>query len=125
MANVEEVLVGWAQDRFPAARFCTEFPADVTNLPICRIVRIGGSRLHVLEQPTVAVDWLAATRLAAQTVAGEFEHVLYWELPGQSVGGAVIGHTDVISGPSWAPWDNTDVRRMTATYRLYLKDNPS
>lgn len=120
MADIEQVLTGWLGSQFPDARLCTEAPADMAGaVPVVRVVRVGGGRLYVLDRPTVVVDTFHADRPSAKAYAARVEHALYWLLPGAGLG---VTGVATISGPSYAPWDNTNVRRITATYQIYFKN---
>jgi hypothetical protein len=131
MPDVEQVLVSFLSAQFPSARVVTETPASPefeSVLPIIQVVRVGGPRRFAIDRPTVVVDCFAAGpssgatgRPAAKALAAQVADALCLSLPGARVAGAVVGHVVEVSGPSWTPWDNTNVRRVTATYQISLK----
>jgi hypothetical protein len=116
--DVEKVLIGWLSDRFPAARVCAELPADLPEQTI-QVVRLGGGRPAVpFDDANVDIDCYAGNRMAARDLAEQVSHALMYELPGHVADGAIFLAADCFSAPSWAPYDNTTVRRMTAAYRI-------
>jgi hypothetical protein len=131
MADIEQVLIAWLKTQFPAAEAVTETPASPefeAALPIIKVVRVGGGRRYSVHSPSVIIECFAtgpasgqSGRPAAKELAGQVAEALYGQLPGTSVNGAIIGHVAEVSGPSWAPWDNTNVRRFVATYQIHYK----
>lgn len=122
MADVEQLLIGWLGQQFPEpdARFGTETPADLQNqLPFGRVTRIGGPREFALDHATVVVDAFHTDRTSAKAFAQLVEKALYWELAAANIG---VGRVRTLSGPSWAPWENTDLRRFTAIYQINFRN---
>lgn len=129
-ADIEQMLIAWLPQEFPGVRACTETPAgdEFTTAAaggLIRVVRVGGGRQQSLHQPRVVLDFFKPSRPAAKAFAMDVAEALFWRLPGTSVAGGGVSHVVEVSGPSWAPWDNTSVRRFTATYQLFLKDTPA
>lgn len=120
MPDVELLLVAWLNEQLSDVRVCAELPATLPAQTV-RVNRIGGPRLYALDRPTVVVDVFAGDRGAAFGLAQQVEDLLYLKLPGVPVNGAAVSHVATISGPSWAPYDNTGVRRVTATYQMHVK----
>lgn len=131
MPDVEQLLVAWLTGQLAGVRVLTETPASPAfeaALPIVKVVRVGGARRYAVDAPTVVVECFAAGstssqtgRPAAKALALQVAEALYMRLPGTPVAGAAVGHVAEVSGPSWAPWDNTNVRRVVATYQIHLK----
>lgn len=134
MADVEQMLVSFLDAQLSGVRAVTEVPASPSfesSLPIVRVVRTGGPRRYAIDTATVVIDCFAKPnagdgtgRPAAKQLAQRVADALYLSLPGQKVAGGVVGHVAEVSGPSWAPWDNTDVRRVVATYQISFKASP-
>jgi hypothetical protein len=124
MADIEQMLVSWLGVQFPSARLCTETPGDPefgSVLPIVRVARIGGPTRYAIDTATVSVECFAVGRSAAKVLAFNVRDALYRTLPGTTIAGGVVGHVATFSAPSWASWDNTNVRRMTAMYQIHFK----
>lgn len=121
--DVEKTLVNWLATRFPSARSCTELPATLPA-QVVQVVRFGGGRPTVpFDEATVDVDCYAVDRVSARNFAEDVSHALTFELPGLAVDGAIVLSAECLTAPSWAPYDNTNVRRMTAAY-LIRTHNP-
>ena len=134
LVSAEQVVRTWLAGEFPnPIRVLFETPADMSGSPVIRVHRFGGSDdPMVLDFANLAVECYAnadATRSAYQ-VAGELaEQVrtsLRHRLPGQTVaGGFVPGHgVSTIQAPIWTPYDNTILRRFTASYRIAVRSTP-
>jgi hypothetical protein len=116
--DVERGLIGWLAERFPAARLCAELPNTLTGDTI-QVVQYGGRADDVpFADALVDVDYYALTRLGSRQGAEAVRHALMYELPGQELGGGILLSVSNISAPSWAPHDNTSVRRTTAAYSV-------
>lgn len=100
-----------------AANNGTETPPDFTGLlPFLRVNRFGGTDDRVTDTASVSVDVFAATRRDAQPLAEQVRQLL---LAGPHiVDGYVLDHVSTVSAPAEAPWENTSVRRWSATYRV-------
>lgn len=116
--DVEKALIGWLADRFPNARVCAELPADLPELTI-QVVRFGGGRPQIpFDEANVDIDVYGPNRVQARALAEQVSHAVMYSLPRYVADGAIFVAADCFSAPSWAPYDNTDVRRMTSTYRI-------
>lgn len=106
-------------------RVCSELPADLGDvLPVVQATRIGGPHDDndpLLQTPTVDIDYFAADRAAAFALAEAGDLALRRQLPGATVGTVRVGMVRTLSGPSWRGWDNTSIRRVGATYQLWIK----
>lgn len=121
MISEEKVTRDWLDAQFPAARVVTETPADLeANLPVIKVQGLGGPRKLVLGRAAVDVECYAATKDAARDLAGDVSDALTYRMHGL-VGGSVVTHVQGAM-PDWRPYDNPNVRRYGAIYRIYLKD---
>ena len=114
--DLEKLLVEWLAPQQPDARLCTELPAQLPALTVQITQLPGGTRpLVSFEDVRVDVDSYGQDRAAARDLANQVDHLITVELPGNVVAGVLI---QSVSGSSaaWTPYDNTNVRRMTATY---------
>ena len=117
--DIEQILVAWLAARFIDARVCTELPATLPSKTI-QAVRFGGPRRSVpFDQPLVDIDCYGVDRSSAKRLAEDVSHALLFDLPGFRAGdGTLVVSVECLSAPSWAPYDNTTVRRMTAAYQF-------
>lgn len=125
--DVEQLLVGWA----PMAITCRaatdipggEPPDDLASVlavqPFIQIVRVGGPNGKPgFDQPTVDWNCFGLSRTAAKATAIQLQTAVLTQLRGYSNPYGTVLDTDVLSGPSWRPYDNTSVRRFGFTTRL-------
>lgn len=116
--DVEKALIGWLGEQFSTVRVCAELPADLPERTI-QVVRFGGGRPSVpFDDANVDIDCYAPTRVAARDLAEQVSHAVMYALPRYATDGAIFISAACISAPAWAPHDNTNVRRMTAAYRI-------
>lgn len=122
--DVEKLLVGWFTAQTSDVRYCTELPAVFeTVLPVVRFSRSGGSddpNAVNLDVPIVQVDLFHTDLTSAFTVAAETHRLLRGSLRGATVDGQTVGRVDANTSFRWLPWDNTTIRRLSATYTLYI-----
>ena len=59
-------------------------------------------------------------RRAASTVARRIRGYVTRQLTGTVTDAAVFGRTETTSAPALRPYENTALRRMGATYEIYL-----
>lgn len=118
----EKAIRDWLAARFPAARVVTETPSDLAEvLPCIKVNRIGGnSTIPTIDNAHVDVEYFGSTRDEARGGAESVRRAFETELPGVTVGGNVVLAVTEIQSPTWAPYDNTNVRRFDATYRISL-----
>lgn len=126
-AGVERLLIDWITTTTDV-RAVTDTPANLAAaVPLYRVTRVGGPS-HVdnprFDLPTVTVDSFAASRSAATDAALDLDEALRTQLPGTTTGGATVTRVETVTGPHWAPWDDTNLRRFAATYRLHVKRLP-
>lgn len=122
-AEAEAVLQDALAVKFPAAHVCTETPSNLADvLPVIRITRFGGAddEVYTFDTPEVDFDCYAATRAASRLLAHQVRTFVRNELPGVKVGAAFVHRTRSIQGPTWTPYDNTNIRRFTYSAAIRL-----
>lgn len=119
--DVEGQVGGWLA-RCLKVPVASETPHDLASrLPFVRVVLVGGSTPNVsLDAPLLAVDAFAADRPQAIALANRVRTLLSYGSLGADLMGGRIGQVSTVTAPLWAPWDNSSVRRYTATYRITL-----
>lgn len=125
-ADAEGLVRSALATAFPTARVVTETPADLgAELPLFAVNRIGGGdEFGVLDASTVDVAAYAATRLDARLWAEKVRAWLVYRLPGTNLAGAHFGLVSTVMAPRWVPYDNTNVRRVIATYSITIRSVP-
>lgn len=120
--DLEKLLVGWLSPEIPDTRVCTELPATLPELTVQVTQLPGGVRpLVSFEDVRVDIDSYGQSREAARQLADNVDRLITEELPGHVVSGVLIQSADG-SSAAWTPYDNTNVRRMTATYVVRTKN---
>jgi hypothetical protein len=119
--DVERLLVIWLSGRL-GRRVLTDLPGDLAGqVPLVQIARYGGADERPgLDTVLLDVDAYGANRGSAVALAEAARHALRFALPGEQLDRAVVTRVDTLEAPSLRPYDNTDVRRFGATYRLIL-----
>jgi hypothetical protein len=116
--DIEQIVVSWLASRFTDTRTCTELPATLPARTV-QVVRYGGGRPELpVDLADVDVDCYAADRAAARLLAERVAHALIFDLPGHRFGTTTVTAAECLTAPSWAPYDNTTVRRMTAAFQF-------
>lgn len=121
MADVEQLFISWVPTVM-TARGCTETPADLAavlvDMPVVRITRVGGpSNPSGFDSPTLDWDCFGLTRTAAKSFAIQLVSAVLHKSSGYFNAYGVVSGSQIISGPSWRPWDNTGLRRFGFTTR--------
>lgn len=126
LANAVQVVRTYLAGAFPDARVVTETPNDlVKELPVIRVRRIGGhDAVYTLDVATIDVDAYEGDEVKAYGLAEQIRTSLRLHAEGQTVDGALIAQVDTISAPKWVPYDNTALRRISATYRIAIRSIP-
>lgn len=96
----------------------TETPADLENvLPFVRVGRVAGTDDRFTDRAIMDVEVFAGTRQAAYDLS---EAIRTWLLaaPHRVGGVGIIDKAFTEVGPRSLPWDNENVRRRGATYRI-------
>jgi hypothetical protein len=120
-ADVEVELVAVLTARL-GVRHLTDLPPNLTEmLPVNQVQRVGGDDDGFrLDRALVDVDSYAATRAAASDLARRTREELVLRLRGAKTDTVVFGRIATVSAPAWRPYENTALRRMGATYEIYL-----
>lgn len=97
----------------------TVTPADFTGkLPFALVQRIGGADDGVTDYPVIAVTVFGSSRASAWAVAESCrQHIL--ASPGGP--GVLIDSAETVTPSQQVPDPNTNLRVVTATYRLGLR----
>jgi hypothetical protein len=129
-APAESVIRNWLAGYLGAGfRVVTELPADlatvVASTPVAQVTRFGGSdSLPVLDAANVDVDTFGLSRAAARDFGEQVRGGLLFEMPGSVQDGAFIAAVSTINAPRWVPYDNTNLRRFVASYRITIRSVP-
>jgi hypothetical protein len=120
-ADVEKVLIGYLADAL-TVRCVTDLPSNLADVtPIVQVTRIAGKDTYpTLEAVMVDIDVYAEDRGAANVLSEEIRSELRFTARGQVVDGAVIGLVETLLGPTWRPYENANIRRVGATYRVMI-----
>ena len=124
-ADVEQLLVTAAAAQFPDARVCTELPAAITG-PTIQFERIGGpDRVPSLDPAVVDVECFDLTRAAANALANSVRDWIRYQLRGYTdqAQGATVSEVATVQGPGWRPYENTNVRRVGASYAVTVHNH--
>lgn len=119
--DVERLLVQWLGQQLNC-RVVTDLPANLqTQVPLLQIQRVGGADARPgLDFVGLDVDAYGPNRGSAVALAENARYALRFRLPGVQLDGAVFTRIDTTEAPSFRPYDNTDLRRFGATYRLIV-----
>lgn len=98
----------------------TETPANLEKrLPFIRLRRVGGTDPELtLDQVVVAVDAFHDDGPSASALASRVRTLLRHRSRGVQLAGCRVGLVGTVTAPIWAAWDDTSLRRYTATYRV-------
>ncbi len=120
-ADVERILVPWLGSQC-SCRVVTDLPANLERqVPLLQIQRVGGADARPgLDFVGLDVDAYGPNRGSAVSLAENARHALRFVLPGTQIDGAVFTRVDTTEAPAFRPYDNTDLRRFGATYRLIV-----
>jgi hypothetical protein len=118
---VEQLLAAWLGAQLSVG-FYTELPANIaSSVPLIQVVDIGGTEtVRTFDEVLLDVETFAIGRAASRDLSAKARHALRYVLPGQRLGTGVAALCDVVTSPRWLPWDQTDVRRFGATYRVVI-----
>ncbi len=125
--DVETLLCGWLKTTLHVDSVIPELPYNLEFvLPTIAVERFGGADDTItLDQANVDVDVFHVSRAAAKTLAEQVRKALRVTLPATTfadvtLGSVTVSRVQTISAPSIAPWDNSQLRRATAAYRISL-----
>jgi hypothetical protein len=117
--DVELMLVGWQQPLFPAARWCTELPADITETTV-HVTRISGAARDLrVDRPIVDIDVYALDHATSVRIALAIEANFRVARNVVTEAGVILS-VSTVNGPRWLPEPNPDLRRRSATYEFYV-----
>ncbi|MDH6224361.1 hypothetical protein [Streptomyces sp. MJP52] len=120
--DVELELIQRGQARFPQAVVRDELDNRLLEeLPTIQVQVVGGTDDGIrLDRALVDIDVYHRTRGEAVALAAEVRGWVLRELRGSSTATAVIGRTGTVSAPAIRPYENTALRRVGATYEIYV-----
>lgn len=130
--EAEALMVAWLKTALPGVRIATETPGDLADVLPCVVVsRFGGSEeeIYTFDNPLMDFDCFDATRGKARQLAYAVRTSIRRDLPGQTVtytdddgntGTGAVSRTRGSSGPTWTPYDNTNVRRFVYTAQVRI-----
>jgi hypothetical protein len=130
LVAAESVVRNWLAGHFGAGyRVVTELPAGlgavVAVTPVIQVTRFGGSDdLLVLDDANIDVDTFDVGRDKARALGELVRSALRFDLPGVSQDGGFVAAVSTINAPRWVPYDNTDLRRFVASYRITVRSIP-
>lgn len=118
--DVELLLIGWLQPLFPATRFATELPANITETTV-HVTRISGADRSIrVDRPIVDIDVYALDHPTSVNVALAIEAVIRVARNVIVPDVGVLLSASTVNGPRWLPEPNPDLRRRSATYLFYV-----
>jgi hypothetical protein len=120
--DVELELIQRGRDRFPGAVVRDELDNRLLEeLPTIQVQVVGGADDGIrLDRALVDIDVYHRTRGEAVALAASVRGWVLRELRGSSTATAVIGRTGTVSAPAVRPYENTALRRVGATYEIYV-----
>lgn len=123
LLDIEGELIARATVRFPAAVVRDELDNSLANeLPTIQIEQVpgGGDDGLRLARHLIDINVYAATRAEAIALANSVHAWVTGELRGSTSDTAVIGLTGPVALPAPRPYENTGLRRVGATYQIYV-----
>lgn len=127
MADVELITTQWLDQQLDGVRVCNETPADLEGaVPLVKVTVAGGTDSDdgdTFEFATVVTESFARSRGEAITLGLRVKRSMRRDMPGSLVnsGLTVISKTQTIAFPGVVPYDNTDLRRVLGSYRVFAK----
>jgi len=114
--DTEAAVVALLADFTPGTRT----PVDLRDrLPYVRIYRIGGTDDGVTDAAQVAIDVFGVTRAEAWQVARTVQATMLDRPHATSAG--VVDRVRTATGPTEAPYTDTTIRLVTATYEVQTR----
>ncbi|GGM75513.1 hypothetical protein GCM10012275_52760 [Longimycelium tulufanense] len=114
--DVEAALIALLD---PIATTYETTPAQLT-LPLIHVQAAAGIDDYITDQPRVEVTVYASTRAQARTLAEQARQTIL-AAPGTAPGGVLIDSAVTEVSPTRIPYDDPDVRRFRAVYRLGVR----
>lgn len=121
--DVEVLLIAWLGARLPGVTLVAELDNDLlADLPLVQVTDVpgGGDDGFRIDRPVVDINAYAASRGEARALGQRVRALLLTELRGSVTGGGVITRVNTIQGPTVRPYTNTELRRVGATYQVFL-----
>lgn len=120
--DIELELIGWTQGKLGDDVVVRDELDNklLEELPTVQIEVVGGDDDGIrLDRALVDVNVYAATRAAAITLAAQVHGLYLTQLRGSATDNAVFGLVATVSRPAARPYENTDLRRVGATYAVH------
>lgn len=120
--NLELAVIRHLSSVLPG-RVVTRLPSDLVGaLPVTRVRRGPGGDDKVTDRPTLDVETFAPRNDLNQLweVAEQTRQVLH-AMAGSNVDGHLVDVVSTASGPTQVNYQNPDVERLVATYRIALR----
>lgn len=131
-ANAKSLVRLWLSEQFPTARVVTRIPSNLESVcPLIVVGRIGGSvRAFVLDDANIDITCFdvgdsSSRETAVDDFAESVRAALLWQMPGAALAGGVVCSVLENTAPRQVPYDNTNVRRSEASYRITVKSVPT
>lgn len=120
--DVEALLVAWLDGQLTGVTVRVELDNSLPDeLPTVQVERVTGDDDGFrMDRALVDVNVYASTRLAATALAAQVRGLLLTRLRGSTTDTAVVGRVATIAAPGWRPYENTALRRVGATYEMFL-----
>lgn len=120
--DIETVLIDWLKTVLTAPAGGSLYVGG-TYTPEIEKAHAAAVRVELLDDPDdgitrvayVQIEVYARTRSVAYSLSQEIRDVLW---SSRSYGGMVRDRIFTVSGPKRVPWDNANIRRFLATYRI-------
>lgn len=139
-ANAKALTRAWLATAFPSARVVTRIPSNLLDLfhgqgavnLVIVVGRIGGSvRDYVFDDANIDItcfspgDGSSTLETDVDDKAELVRAALLWHMRAASLAGGVVADVTENSAPKQVPYDNTNVRRSEASYRITVKSVPT
>jgi hypothetical protein len=124
--DAEVALIDWLRPRYatasPAVTFADELPYNLNFVtPLVVVERMSGNDAVItMDRPVLDIDVFHLSKALAKALARQVFADIRGSLPGKTIGGAVVSKVETVSGPTRAGWDDTRIRRVVTSVRLYL-----
>jgi hypothetical protein len=125
--DIELELIVWTRARVASGVVVRdELDNNLTaELPTVQIEAVGGDDDGIrLDRALVDVNVYAATRAEAIALAAHLHGLYLTELRGSATDNAVFGLVSTVSRPAIRPYENTELRRVGATYAIHSHPVP-
>lgn len=124
-ADVELLLGTWITTQ-TGIRCLNVLPADlIGDVPLVQVVRYGGADDNLtLDEAAVDIDCYTTDRTASFQLAEQVRSAVRLRLPGYHTAAGTVADVQTVVGPSWRPYDNTNVCRVGASYRVTVHSVP-